>query len=329
MSKKKTYGLITGTRKKRTKSKVAIVGFAPSTMAEVRFLFDDPDCEIWGLNQLYMTFNASQNLPPIVKNCDRWFQIHHRNTYDANILRDHSHHTWMTEQKDFPIYMQEKNPEIPMSVRFPKEKIMEEFGNYFTNSISWEIALAIQEGFKKIYLYGVDMATHSEYAYERPSVEYFLGWAKGRGIDIIVPQKCDLLKTMWLYPYEDSAPFRTKCNSRLTELTKRANQMHGQEQQAHDQRVTAIGKLELMNELEEAWKVAPPESPEALVANFAENRGKYREFVNHCANEERGFRDQMMSLRGAAENVNYVEQTWENSAREMAVEKKIIEEQEK
>ena len=329
MGKKKTYGLISGTRKKRTKSKVAIVGFAPSTMAESRFLFDDPDCEIWGLNQLYMTYNTGQNLPDIAKNCDRWFQIHHRVTYDANIVRDHSHHDWMAKQKDFPIYMQEHNPEIPMSVRFPKEKIIDEFGTYFTNSISWEIALAIQEGFEKIYLYGVDMATHSEYAYERPSVEYFLGWAKGRGIDIMIPQRSDLLKTLWLYPYEDTAPFRTKCTSRLEELNKRANMLHMQEQQSHDLRVNAIGKLELMNELEEFWSKNPPENLEALKFNFAENREKYRQFVNNCANEERGFRDNMMSIRGAAENINYVQQTWENSAREMAVEKKIIEELDK
>jgi hypothetical protein len=325
--KKENLGFITGTKRKRKKNKVAIVGFAPSTMADSRFLFDDPDCEIWGLNQLYMTYNSGQNLPDIAKRADRWFQIHHRNTYDANIVRDHSHHTWMTEQKDFPIYMQEKNPEIPMSVRFPKEKILEEFGSYFTNSISWEIALAIMEGFKEIHLYGIDMATSSEYSYERPSVEFFLGWAKGRGIKIIVPQKSDILKTLWLYPYEDSAPFRTKCVARKKELNKRSNMMHMQEQDAHDKRVSAIGKLDLMNELEGVWKVAPPENFEALISNFAENREKYRQFVNNCANEERGFRDQMMSIRGAAENVSYIEQTWENSAREMAVEKKIIEEQ--
>jgi hypothetical protein len=232
----------------------------------------------------------------------------------------------MMEQTKFPIYMQEKNPDIPMSVRFPKEKIMEEFGNYFTNSISWEIALAVMEGFKEIHLYGVDMATHSEYAYERPSVEYFLGWAQGRGIKIMIPQKSDLLKTLWLYPYQDSAPFRTKCTSRREELNKRANMMHMQEQSSHDNRVSAIGKLDLMNELEAAWKTQPPENFETIVASFAENREKYRQFVSNCANEERGFRDNMMSIRGAAENITYVEQTWENSAREMAVEKKIIEE---
>jgi hypothetical protein len=232
----------------------------------------------------------------------------------------------MVQQKGFPIYMQERNPEIPMSVRFPKEKIMAEFGSYFTNSISWEIAMAIMEGFKKIYLFGIDMATHSEYHYERPSVEYFLGWAKGRGIDIMIPQKSDLLKTLWLYPYEDSAPFRTKCTARKEELQKRSHMLNGQERGAHDKRIAAISKLELMNEIQTVWKETPPENIEALLGSFEQNRIKYRGFVNDSSIEEQSCRDNRMQLMGAVENVTYVEQTWENSAREMAVEKKIIEE---
>jgi hypothetical protein len=318
-------GYITGTRKKRKKNKVAIVGFAPSTMAEVRFLFGNPEFEIWGLNQLYMAFGPGQNLPAIAEHADRWFQIHHRTSYDANIVRDHSHHDWLANETRFPIYMQEKYPEIPMSVQFPKEKIMEEFGSYFTNSISWEIALAIMEGFEEIHLYGVDMATHSEYAYERPSVEYFLGWAKGRGIKIIVPEKSDLLKSLWLYPYEDSAPFRTKCTARKTELSERARMLNFQEQAAHDQRIQVIGKLEFMNELEAQFRQEPPESMEIMFANFEKNRMAWREFVNKSSLEEQALRDNRMQVLGAADNIGYVEQTWENSARELSAQKTFIE----
>ena len=318
-------GYITGTKKKRKKTKVAIVGFAPSTMADVRFIFDDPDFEIWGLNQLYMAFNPAHNLPAIAERADRWFQIHSRQSYDANTLRDHSHHDWMAKETRFPIYMQDKHPDIPMSVRFPKEKIMAEFGSYFTNSISWEIALAVMEGFKEIHLYGVDMATHSEYAYERPSVEFFLGWARGRGIKLVVPERCDLLKTLWLYPYEDSAPFRTKCTSRKTELQERAKMLSSQEQGLHDQRVALIGKLDFMNELEAQIKQNPPESPQVLLDNFEKNRLLWRQTVNQFAAEEQGMRDGRMQVLGAADNITYVEQTWENSARELAAEKTFIE----
>ena len=152
-----------------------------------------------------------------------------------------------------------------------------------------------------------------------------MGWAKGRGIKIMIPQKSDICKTMWLYPYEDSAPFRTKCVARRDELRQRANQLANNEQQTHDSRVSAVGKLELMNELQGVWQENPPKNHESIVANFQENRIKYRQFINECAGQEQGLRDQRMQILGAAENTDYVQQTWENSAREMAVEKEIIE----
>ena len=240
-------GFVTGTNIPRTRKKVAIVGFAPSTMADVRFHFDDPDCEIWAINQLYVAF------PEIVPHVTRWFQIHARSSYDKTVTRDHSHHKWMTEQTTFPIYMQKKEPDIPCSIEFPKDMIMKEFGNYFTNSISWEIALAVHEGFEDIYMYGVDMATDSEYAYERPSVEYFIGIAKGRGIRFHVPDASDILKTMWLYPYEDSAPMRTKIESRRKELRARVNELNAQIQHLTQQRDGLHGALDNMIYIQKCW----------------------------------------------------------------------------
>jgi len=249
-----TAGIITGSDQlveggvPRTRNKVAIVGFAPSTMNEVRHVWDDPDMEIWSINQLYMAF------PEIVPKTTRWFQIHSRRSYDQTVGRDHSHHEWMANQKDqFLIYMQEKQPDIPMSVKFPKDEILQMFGRYFTNSISWEIALAIAEGFKEIHIYGVDMATDDEHAFERPSVEYFCGWARGAGINLVIPEKSDLLKSMWLYPYEDDSVFRTKLQARRVELRERIGVLGSQEQGLRDQRMHLIGAAENMNYVQKCW----------------------------------------------------------------------------
>ena len=110
---------------------------------------------------------------------------------------------------------------------------------------------------------------------------------------------------MWLYPYEDSAPFRTKCVGRRNELRKRANQLAVSEQQTHDSRISASGKIDLMNELQKVWQEYPPDGPEAILANFEENRVKYRQFINECAGQEQGLRDQRMQILGAAENTDY------------------------
>lgn len=246
------YGKITGTDLPRTRKKVAIVGFAPSTMRDVRALFDSNDFEIWGLNQLYVPF------PRIAEFATRWFQIHHRHSYD-HAVRDHKHHDWLVQQK-FPIYMQHEEPDIPMSVRFPKEIIMDEFGDYFTNSISWMICLAILERFEEIHIYGVDMAQDEEYSEQRPSCEYYIGWARGMGIKVYVPAASDLLKAMWLYPYEDAAKMIVKMDRRDEELAQRAAELNQQEQVCRDQRMQIIGARENMRYMRRNFHVTAQEN---------------------------------------------------------------------
>lgn len=64
---------------------------------------------------------------------------------------------------------------------------------YITSSIAFEIALAIHEGFETIMLAGVSLNTASEYAWQRPGVEFLLGLAAGRGITVINPDVEPLL----------------------------------------------------------------------------------------------------------------------------------------
>jgi len=258
----------------RTRKKVAIVGFAASSMEDVRIHFGDPDWEIWGLNQLYMAF------PGIVPNATRWFQIHPRHHYDSS-MRDHSHHKWMGSQQSFPIYMGRKWPDIPMSIAYPKDFIADQFRRYFTNSISWMVATAIYEtleawqhgmdGFEEIALYGIDMAMGgpgSEYSFERPSVEYFCGIVDGmnkarqasglNGINLIIPSKSDICKTLFLYPFEETAPFREKLMARKRELRQRLDQYAMVEQQNRDARMQMIGCLENQGYILQAWENSVP-----------------------------------------------------------------------
>lgn len=249
------YGTMLGTEQiipggiPRIKKKVAIVGFAPSTMLDVRPLFDDPDLEVWGLNQIYLPF------PLMAQRADRWFQIHHQHDFDAAV-RDHKHGDWLaqwSQQTGRPIYMQQKFPNIPTSVVLPVDYIIGKYGRYFTNSISWEIVTAIDEGFEEIFIYGVDMAQDSEYESQRPSCEYFIGLARGMGIKVHIPDKSDLLKTLWLYPIEPESPMWIKCESRRRELQQRINELYANEMQLRDNRNQCIGAVENMNYVQKAW----------------------------------------------------------------------------
>lgn len=183
------------------KKKVAILGFTPHRdMAP----FDNPEFEIWTVNNLYK----------FVPRTDRIFQIHHpRHLVAPHHGQDGQEQVEFLRTTEIPVYMQEHYEDIPASVRFPIEELSLAFGvnrpdgsvepGYWTNSISFMIALAIHEGFEEIHVYGVDMAVGTEYEHQRPSCEYFIGIARGRGIKVVLPAESDLLKARFIYGYQE------------------------------------------------------------------------------------------------------------------------------
>jgi hypothetical protein len=206
--------------KETKKDKVIILGYCPYTLADVPWNL--PDFEYWGMNDLYL------NIPK----ADRWFEMHIRELIEKS-LRNQEHLHWL-KTAQIPIYMIQKHDDIPMSKEYPLQKILKEFqyGNYLTNSCSFMIALAILEGFKEIRIYGIDMASDRlldrEYGFQRPSCEYWLGVAAGRGIKIFIPPKSDLLKKAYLYGYEEDAEKRVKIEARSTDMSNQIAQMEQQ-----------------------------------------------------------------------------------------------------
>ena len=139
-------------------AKVAIVGCSQSKSLAP---FDDLSFEIWGVNNLY----------PHIPRANRWFEIHEIFQQGETYLRrgdikfrgqpvnDYlkTMGEW-TQEKSCPVYMQRKWDLVPTSIPYPVEEMIKKFGGYFTNSVSWMIALAIHEGAEEIHVYGVDMA---------------------------------------------------------------------------------------------------------------------------------------------------------------------------
>jgi len=171
--------------------KVAIVGFSQHRNEAP---FADKGFEIWGLNDLH------EQIP----RWDRWFEMH-----GDNQIKD-----YCSRKQGKPyleglaglkcdVWMQKVRPEVPNSKEYPIEEVKRIFGDYFTNSISYMIAMAIMENYKVIGVYGVDMAQDTEYAHQRPSCEYMICYARGKGIEVILPKTSDLLKSRWLYGYEE------------------------------------------------------------------------------------------------------------------------------
>lgn len=223
-------------------STVYIVGFAP-TWSDTPW--DNPDAHYWGMNALHKI--ASD------KRWDAWFQLHDIDTSHPDDKEEHLE--WLASQ-GIPIWMWEEQIQkypITNAVAYPREHVIRKYGRYFTNTVSWMIALALEMGYKKIGVYGVDMAQDSEYASQRPSCEYFIGVARGLGVEVEIPRTSDLLKNPFLYGYEDGGELTAKMRARLQELRERLAEMERQRNQAHEAALQIRGAIEDVNYWLRAW----------------------------------------------------------------------------
>jgi hypothetical protein len=234
--------------------KVCIVGCADSKKIVP---WSDPEMEFWGVNNLY-------GVPIPGSHYDRWFEIHNIECVNEVYKRRESLDFRGQNVKEYlkgiaamncPIvYMQKKWDLVPQSVEYPLEVIIASFGRYFTNTVSYEIALAILMGYEEIHVFGVDMATGSEWSHQRPSCEFFLGWAAGRGIKLFIPDEADLLKVKFLYGFEE--PKRTAWmnkvqmvrNTMAKKQVASLDQMK-QGEAAYNQYIGAIHAIDEMNRI--------------------------------------------------------------------------------
>lgn len=169
---------------------VAIVGFATPTRSYAPY--DNPDIEIWSCNEGYQ-IDTDENGVCFLRDskgkfrADRWFQIHNREIIEQN-QTDPEHLQWLQSVKDMPIYTYPKQDDIPMSIEYPLQEIVDKYfggkiqkgGNpikLFSSSFDYMLALALYEGFDKAYIYGFDMAGSTEYYYQRPGAYLWLGIA--------------------------------------------------------------------------------------------------------------------------------------------------------
>ena len=82
---------------------------------------------------------------------------------------------------------------------YPIDKIVKRFGTaFFSDSVCYAIAYAVYIGAKKINLYGINQAreNNKEYFQHKPGTDYWLGFARGMGIEVnVYGQKSEVGKT--------------------------------------------------------------------------------------------------------------------------------------
>ena len=147
-----------------------------------------PDVEVWGLNSIHNWLRVPAS---------RWFQLHPLDWRENGLPygRTPVHYQWL-KTCGIPVYMNYPDPDIPTAVKYPVNAVVDRFGYFLVGTPAYMLALALHEGdVESIEMYGVDLCGDPvEYIKQRPSLAYFIGLARGMGVEVIMPPNSPLLK---------------------------------------------------------------------------------------------------------------------------------------
>lgn len=148
------------------------------------------DTEVWGVNNICLK-----------RQVDLVFNIHNlEKHYDHKLFAKTITHV---NKHKIPIVTQKRYEFIPTCIPFPLDEF---YGRrYFTNSVDYMVAYACYKNRQRlsydadlpIYtleLFGVVMETGTEYAVQRPSLEYWIGVFEGDGGEVIINEPTNVCK---------------------------------------------------------------------------------------------------------------------------------------
>jgi hypothetical protein len=249
--------------------KVAILGTAAHC---VKAPFDDSSWEIWGCN-----FGT-------LARWDRWFDLHTAAVVDTHPGHRQRLYEWA---KTKPVYMQEAHAGESV-LRYPVEAVSQKYGTwFFTSTISYMLALAIEEGATDIALYGVDLADATEYAAQKPGCRFFIQTALLNGIRVTGPAEAEVFVPGKLYGYGKPHPWAYKLKTRKDELMGRYRELEQRQTQISLAVAALKGALDVT--------VAKEEIPAML---------------NGMAAEMTQIQKDMLMFDGAIQGLNHIEFNW-------------------
>lgn len=190
---------------------VQIIGKGPNAAAAPRGV------ERWCCNDLQRRIPEGWSFDA----WDRWFDRHTKGHIQRHRMPSWDWYTRNDGRR--PIYGLQAYSEIPGSVAYPTAQVQAAFPwggqaeEFFTSSVDWMLALAIVEGAPRIELYGVDLyeARH-ERGEQRCGAHYWIGIARGRGIDVHIPDESSLCKIERMYGCFTPTSARNFCSMSMS-----------------------------------------------------------------------------------------------------------------
>lgn len=162
--------------------KVYIFGLGPSRMA-IDPSVPREDTEYWGL-----PWDDGRGV-----HYDRCFEMHDFQALHMPMVRQADYFEKLRDMRT--VYVQDhmqwleagETPNDTPFKTYPTHEVAEIVGDYFASSISYMLGFAVFLGnVDEIGLYGVDLHDGDAFSHERPNIEYLLGFARARGIEIEV-----------------------------------------------------------------------------------------------------------------------------------------------
>lgn len=163
-------------------AKLAIVGSWPENRDSIPW--GEGDAEIWCFNE------AAQK--DWFKRWDACFQLHQERVYASpQNWVNKEHWEWLQQEHGKPIYMQDVDPRVPDSVRYPLEDVLSLIPyHYLRSSIALALGLAIYQhvnGIKtwdEVGMYGINLQSNTEYGYQATNMAFWIGFAHGAGVPV-------------------------------------------------------------------------------------------------------------------------------------------------
>jgi hypothetical protein len=308
--------------------KLCIIGTAGSRHLAP---YDDKDADIWGVAHCLLL----NDIPRM----DRVFEIHLPYIYEQEIspfsqkpIIYHANKEYACpwrKQEDIEVITPRHDKSINKQIVFPRDELKEKYRDilpahdafYATNSIAWMILWGIELGYDEIHLYGIHLECDSEWQFERPCNEWWLGvfagiqWAKGKKNVIYIPEQSDVLRGYHEYGFADIEVRRKKLNGKkdffdkaIREMVGQLNQINGELSRLQQERaIPTIKKIEMIkgqrdmfqNELDKFEAIKDPEAYEKDVFQAIDKR------VMELREQARGIERRLDAFGGAKEQIDY------------------------
>jgi hypothetical protein len=298
--------------------------------------YNDPRCEFWGVAHCLLL----KDIPKL----DKVFEIHLPYIYDKEISpytnKPIIHHVnkenspeWR-EKKDVIAILPKEDKNINKYEVFERARLKEKYRDilpvsdafYATNSIAWMLLLALDEiiendKYDEVHLYGIHLETDTEWQYERPCNEWWLGiiagylLAHGKKNVIHIPEESDVLRGYHEYGFADIEVRRKKILGKKEFYENSLRDMNNQmiimqnelEKMRRDRNISldhkikwAKDQIEFLNkEIEKYNSIEDKSLYEKEIHDTLDNK------INAISTDIRKLENRMSAFNGAKDQVDY------------------------